>query len=451
MIQQASRQEETYLEAFDSFAKNGASRDPLWVHDLRQAALSKFAELGFPTARRGNEEWKYTDIGPIARTPFRSMVAPGPLSLTAQEMERVTFGEPGWLRLAFVDGSYSEALSSVSSLPAGVSIMSLAEAMTAKGDLVEQHLARQASYETNAFTALNTAFVHDGAFVHIPDGAILEEPVHLLFISTSRQQDTVTHPRVLILTGKDSKATIIESYAGLSEGRYFTNGVTEVLVEAGAAIEYYKIQRQSEQALHITNTHVVNSRDSSFSSVNIDLGGRLVRNNLNSLMGDEGGSCKLNGLYMVTGSQHVDNQVIIDHASSYTTARELYKGILDGKSRSVFHGSIIVRKDLRKVDAMQVDKNLLLSDQAEADTKPAFWIYSDDVRCGHGAACGQMDESALFYLRSRGMGEKAARSMLTRAFVGEVIDSIGDEPFRARVDQLVQTKLREWLGDDGTD
>ena len=451
MIQQASRQEERYLEAFDSFAKNGASRYPSWVHDLRQAALSKFAALGFPTTRRGNEEWKYTDIGPIARTPFRSMVAPEPLSLTTRELEWFTFGESGWPRLAFVDGSYSEALSSIPSLPAGVSILSLAEAMTTMGDLVEQHLASYASYETNAFTALNTAFVHDGAFVHIPDGARLEEPIHLLFISTSRQQDTVTYPRVLVLTGKDSKATIIESYAGLSDGRYFTNGVTEVVVGAGAAIEYYKIQRQSEQAFHITNTHVVHSRDSSFSSVNIDLGGGLVRNNINALMGEEGSSCMFNGLYMVTGTQHVDNQVIIDHAGSYTTARELYKGILDGKSRSVFHGSIIVRKDLHKVNAMQVDKNLLLSDQAEADTKPAFWIYSDDVRCGHGAACGQMDESALFYLRSRGIDEKAARSMLTHAFVSEVINSIGNEPFRTHVDQLVQTKLREWLGDDGTD
>ena len=447
MIQNKSRQEERYLAAFESFQKNGAARDPLWAHELRKTAMARFNELGFPTARRGNEEWKYTDVAPIARTPFYPITTHEPVRIAAPELDRATFGEPGWPRLAFVDGSHSEEFSSVPSLPAGVTVMSLAEAMATQSDLVEQHLARHASYETNAFTALNTAFVHDGAFVHITDGAHLEEPIHLLFLSTAHQQDAVTHPRVLIITGKDSKATIIESYASLSDGRYFTNGVTEVLVGAGAAVNYYKVQRQSEQALHITNTHVVNSRDSSFSSVNIDLGGRLVRNNLNSLMGDEGGSCMLNGLYMVTGTQHVDNQVIIDHASSYTTARELYKGILDGKSRSVFHGSIIVRSGLRKVDAHQVDKNLLLSDQAEADTKPAFWIYSDDVRCGHGAACGQMDERALFYLRSRGIDEKAARSMLTHAFVSEVIGSIDSETFRTHIDQLVQAKLRDWLGD----
>ncbi len=447
MTQQRLKSEEGYIGAFDLFQRNGAAGDPVWAQQLRRGAIARFNEMGFPVARRGNEEWKYTDVGPIARTLFQPASATMPLALTDQELEEFTFGKARGGRIIFVDGSYDARLSSLTSLPAGVSVLNLAEAMVAKGNLVKQHLARYAAYENNAFTALNTAFVHDGAFIQIAEGALVEEPIHILFVSTGRQQDVVTYPRVLILAGKDSKATIIESYGSPSPGRYFSNAVTEVLVSPGAALKYYKVQQQSLQAFHITNTHVFNSRGGSFSAVNLDLGGRLVRNNLNMLMAEDDCSCVLNGLYMLTGSQHVDNQVIIDHAASYTSASELYKGILDGKSHSVFHGSIIVRKGLHKVYAQQVDKNLLLSDQAEADTKPALWIYSDDVKCGHGAACGQMDEKALFYLRSRGMDEKAARRVLTRAFATEVLDSITDEPIRASVDQLVQDKLTEWLED----
>ncbi|MCZ6891291.1 MAG: Fe-S cluster assembly protein SufD, partial [Chloroflexi bacterium] len=302
--------------------------------------------------------------------------------------------------------------------------------------------------EANAFVALNTAFIHHGAFVHIPDGIRVEEPILLLFLSTAKDEDTVSHPRVLIVTGRESEATLIESYGSLADARHFVNAVAEVVVGQNSTLRYYTIQRQGEQAFHVTNTQAVLDRDASLSSVNIDLGGGLVRHNLNVLMGAEGASCILNGLYMTTRSQHVDNQVVIDHAKGHTTARELYKGILDGKSRTVFHGSIIVREGARKVDADQSDKNLLLSDQAEADTKPAFWIYCDDVKCTHGASCGQIDEEALFYMRSRGIGDREARSLLVRGFVSEIVDSIEYEPYRKHVDGLVQSTLREWLGGD---
>ena len=448
MTQSPTTQEAGYLTAFQSLRENGSARDPSWLHALRDTAISTFSDLGFPVARRANEEWKYTDIRPIARTLFQPPAAPLSERVGGIDLKPLTLGQSGWSRLVFVDGSYAEELSSLSGLPAGVRVVNLAQALSSSVDLVQQHLARHAAYEANAFVALNTAFLHDGAFVHIPDGTLVEQPIHLLFITTAQQQDTVSHPRVLVVTGKESKATIIESYSSLSDGRYFTNGVTEVAVGPASAVTHYKLQQQSQQAYHVSNTQAVLARDSSFSSVNIDLGGRLVRNNLSLLMGAEGASCTLNGLYMVTGSQHVDNQVIIDHEKGYTTARELYKGILDGKSRSVFHGSIIVRQGAVKVDADQSDKNLLLSNEAEADTKPAFWIYCDDVRCTHGAACGQIDQAALFYLRSRGLSEQAARRLLTRGFVSEIIDSIENEPYRHHVDQLVQSTLREWLGDE---
>ena len=443
MLQQPSTQQERYLLAFESFEKDGFASDPSWAHELRKSAISRFNELGFPTDRRGNEEWKYTDVRPIARVSFQPIANLAPTKLKSGELKRFTFGETKWNGLVFVDGSYLEELSSVSFLPHDVSVMNLAEAMATKADLTREHLARHADYETNAFTALNTAFVHHGALVHIPDGTVVDQPIHLLFITTSHEPDIVSHPRVLVIAGKNSQATIIESYGSLAETRYFTNAVAEVVVGAGATIKYYRVQRQSEEAFHITNTYVVQARDSNFSSVNIDLGGGLVRNNLNALMGDEGSFCMLNGLYILTRSQHVDNQVIIDHAKPYTTSRELYKGVLDGKSRSVFHGSIIVREGAIKVDANQADKNLLLSDQAEADTKPAFWIYCDDVRCAHGAACGQIDENALFYMKSRGMDDETARGFLTRGFVNEIIDGIASEPLRSHVDQLVTAKLRD--------
>ena len=444
MPKTAPTQEKRYLEAFEAFRGAGAARDPMWARHLRRKAIDSFRDLGFPIARRGNEEWKYTDVGPIARAPFQTPVTPA--RVEAGDLEPFTLGRPDWSRLVFVYGSYAEGLSSVSTQPHGVRVLDIAEAMATSPDLVEQHMARYADYGPNAFIALNTAFLHHGAFLHIPRGTLMEEPVHLLFLSTS-QEEAVSYPRVMVLCGDESRATIIESYCGLSGGRYFTNAVTEMVVGAGARVDYYRLQRQSEDAFHVTNTQVTLGRDSNLLSVNIDLGGGVTRNNLNVLMGDEGGSCVLNGLYLVNGSQHVDNQVIVDHAMPYTTSRELYKGVLDGRSRSVFHGSIIVREGARKVDAHQLDKNLLLSDQAEADTKPTFWIYCDDVKCGHGAACGQIDETALFYLRSRGIGERAARGMLTRAFVSEVVESIGNEQVRSQVDALVQDRLQEWLGE----
>jgi Fe-S cluster assembly protein SufD len=445
MIQRPANQEQAYLEVLESFEQNGYANDPSWARDLRRVAMSKFQDLGFPTTRGGTEEWKYTDVGPIAKAFFQSPPTSPLLITRAQDLKGLSLGEPDWSQLVFVNGSYAEEISSVSSLLAGVMVVNLAEAMRSNPDLVQGYLAHYADYEANAFTALNTAFVHEGAFVHIPDGILVEEPIRLLFLCTS-QEEVVSHSRALIVVGKDSKATIIESHGGIAEGRYFSNAVTEVVVGAGAKVEYYKVQQQSDRAFHITTTEVALERDSQFSSVNVDLGGKLVRNNLNVLTEGEGCSAMLNGLYLVNGTQHVDNQVIIDHAKPYTTSRELYKGILDGKSRSVFHGSIVVREGAVKVNANQVDKNLLLSDQAEADTKPAFWIYCDDVKCGHGAACGQIDENALFYLRSRGIDEKTARGLMTRAFISEVIQSIANEPLRGQVDELVYGRLQKWLG-----
>lgn len=438
---QQKMQLQGYIADFESLQQGRKAEDPTWLQDLRSSAIARFKDLGLPTARRGNEEWKYTNIGPLARVPFQHSIPGAESRISSSDLESFTFGEEEWSQLVFLDGIFRKDLSSTHNLPEGVIVTQLATAMVDEETLVQEHLANYAEYETKALTALNTAFLHDGAFVRIPDEISIINPIHLLFLTTGLKEKVVSYPRVLILAGRYSKATVIESYGGVGSNVYFTNAVAEIFLGDSSTLNYYKVQRQAANAYHIMTTQVTLGRDSHLSSVNVDLGGSLVRNNLNVVTAEEGASCMLNGVYLITGSQHVDNQVIIDHAKPHTVSRELYKGVLGGKSRSVFHGSIIVREGAVKVDAKQEDKNLLLSNEAEADTKPAFWIYCDDVKCMHGAACGQINENALFYLRSRGIDEQDARNLLTRSFVVELIESIEDETFRSHIDKLAMAKL----------
>jgi Fe-S cluster assembly protein SufD len=446
MARDSLKHQQDYQSALAGLELDTYADDPTWVHELRQNAMSRFQSLGFPTARRGNEEWKYTDVGPVAKGGFKYAISTANPNINLDHVENASIGDSGWNQLVFVNGAYSHSLSSVSNLPDGVVAINLVDAIKATPTMIQKHLAQFAGYENEAFVALNTAFTHDGAFIYVPEDTIVEHPIRLLFLSSSSSSDSEVscQPRILIITGDRSKASVVETYGRTSNDRYFNNAVTEIQVGSGSSLDYCKAQQQSEESFHITTTEVSLGQDSHFSSINIDLGGKLVRNNLNLITAGEGSSCVLNGLYLTNGVQHVDNQIIIDHAQPFTTSRELYKGVLDGKSRSVFHGSIIVREGAVKVNANQVDKNLLLSNEAEADTKPAFWVYCDDVKCGHGAACGQMDDNALFYLRSRGIPESEARGLLVRAFVTEVIDSIPNEVLREQIGHLVQSKLNDW-------
>ena len=444
MVNKTQTDQSPYIDAFEWAQKNLNVDDPSWTHTLRRKALDKFNALGFLISRRNNEEWKYTDIRRIASHQFE-IHSQKNTTKNRLAIESIVKDSAHLNNLVFVNGSFSDQLSSVASIPTTVHIGSLSNAIKEDFPVVREHYAAHAKFKSNAFIALNTALVNDGAFIYIPNNTEVTEPIHLSFITTSDDKDIFSNTRVLIVTGTDSKATIVETYQGTLDREYFTNSVTEVALGPGSAVKYYKIQRQCKSAFHVTNTEISHQRNSSFSSVNIDLGGSLVRNNLNAYMGGEGSSCKLNGLYMTTGSQHVDNQIIIDHAKPHTVSKELYKGILNEKSRTVFHGSIIVRKGAVKVDARQEDKNLLLSNQAEADTKPAFWIYCDDVKCAHGAACGQIDDEALFYMQSRGLDESLARRLLITGFVSEIIDGIEDAPLRSHIEYLVSSTLKQWL------
>ena len=436
-IQQAAPPQQQYVELFEA-RESGLSHQPDWLRELRHGAIGRFSQLGFPTARRGNEEWKYTDVRPIAEASPMPVTAPG-ASEASLPTDRL--GLPN--HLVFIDGFYAEGLSSTVGLPRGIEVGNLSDALSVDGHIVGQHLSRHANFQEHAFTALNTAFLGEGAYVYVPDGVSVAEPVLLHFLITTDHSDALMQPRVLVVTGRQSEIKLVQYFEGLQRGRYLNNAVTEVVLGDASLVQLYRVQRDSIDSFHVHTTEVDMGRDSSFTSIAFDLGGAIVRNNLNVGLKGNGSSCTLNGLYLASGNQHIDNQVLVDHQVSHTTTRQLYKGILDGQSRTAFHGGITVRPDAQKVDAQQQDRNLLLSDQAEADAKPAFWIYADDVRCAHGATCGKLDEMAMFYLRSRGLDEREARTMLTQGFANEVVSTIPNELLKETLGNLVLERLSQ--------
>ncbi len=448
---QLSESTARYLEQSRAFERNGASIDPAWLRDARRAALADFQRLGFPTARRGNEAWKYTNPRPIAEAPFTlAQGSPGAtVNLAPYELPC-----PRVHQVVFVDGRYEPGLSteppSEAALPSdvighpgdGPIVGRLADAIEYRVPVVREHLGRLASTAESGFTALNTAFLHDGAFVQIPDGVSAREPIYLLFISTG-SQNVATHPRVLVAAGRDSSATVLESFEGLDGGSYLTNAVTEVVAGPGSDLRLYKLQRESESGYHVSTTQIEQSRDSRVASVTVDLGGRLVRRDLNAVLAESGASVGLFGLYYGDGSRHVDNHTFVDHTVPGASSNEVYKGILGDASHGVFVGRVLVRPDAQHTEAHQVNKNLLLSDGAEIDTQPKLEIFADDVVCTHGAAVGQLDGEALFYLKSRGIGEDAARRLLVQGFVAEVAEAIEDDAVRQYIDSAVAERLRE--------
>jgi Fe-S cluster assembly protein SufD len=417
---------------------------------LRQAAFARFSELGLPTTKE--EEWKYTNLAPLGQVHFEPAGHAKPPTL--EQLDRLAGGPlgdgrspkgaadgSGAVRMVFVDGRHRPELSSRVRSYGGTFIGSLAAGLAERPELVERELARHADYQGDALIALNTAFIEDGAFIHLPAGTVLQAPIQLLFVSTTPGKPTLSQPRNLIVAGAHSQATIVETYAGLADEVYFTNAVTEVVLGDGARLDHYKLQEEGARAFHVALLQVNQGRDSRFTSHSVALGAALARNEVRALFASEGCECALNGLYMATGKQHLDNRTLIDHKSPRCTSRELYKGVLDGHSRGVFSGRVLVRQDAQKTDASQTNKNLLLSDDATVDTKPQLEIFADDVKCAHGAAVGQLDDNALFYLRSRGISQEAARSLLTYAFASEMVNLVPLGPLRARVRDLVTSKL----------
>ncbi len=426
------------VAAFDAFEKDGARRFPAWVGELRRAGISRFATLGFPTPRM--EDWKYTNITPIAQLPFKPAVNPSPAALAAVDAARFAFAGLGGSRLVFVNGHFAPQLSVITKLP-GVKLGSLAATIGSDADLVKQHLGRYASATDHAFRALNAAFFADGAFIFVPKDVTVEEPVHLLFIGGVGEDGAAAHPRNLIVAEAGSRLKVVESCVSAGGGPGLTNAVTEIAVGEGANVEHCKFQDESLNAFHVATIQSSLARGSRFASHSISVGARIARHDVNTLMIGEGVECVLNGLYIASGSQLVDHHMIVDHAQPRCASHEFFHGILGGASRGVFNGKIFVRPGAQQTDAKQTNRNLLLTDEATVDTKPQLEIFADDVKCTHGATVGRLDEDAIFYLRSRGIGHSAARRMLTQAFASNILARIGIEPVRKQLDEFLQNRL----------
>ncbi len=422
--------QDVYLQSYRERESTWARTDPAWLSSLRTEAIRAFADLGFPTTHV--EDWKYTSVAAIARAAFEA----GRGAVTSQlaaRFEQLPYAGIAAHRLVFVNGHFAPQLSSLNGLPAGIKVTSLADALKGSAPKLEEHLARHATFSAHPFVALNTAFIEDGAYIEIPRGAVVTEPIHIVYAATQQERPWLAHPRSFIYAGAGSEATVVESYIGLDGSTYFTNTVTEIVLEENAHVDHVKPQLESVAAYHIASIWAHQARNSSLRTCSIALGSLLGREELGVVLDGEGAESILSGLYVTSGEQLIDNHTTLDHAQPHCSSREFYKGVLDGHSTGVFNGKILVRKDAQKTDSKQSNRNLLLSEGATVNTKPQLEIFADDVKCTHGATIGQIDQDALFYMRSRGIGLEEARNLLVVAFAGEIIDRIRFRPLGERL------------------
>jgi Fe-S cluster assembly protein SufD len=426
-----------YLSAFERLDSERAGQRS-WLADLRKGGMARFSEIGFPTLK--DEDWRFTNVTPITRLPFHPVVQPRE---AAPPINHFNFADLDCTRLVFVDGHFAPGLSTLLPQPKGVQVQSLARMLEQDGALAQKHLGHYVSLEENAFAALNTAFFADGAFICVAAGQTPARPVHLLFIATSAEAGATSHPRNLVIAEPDSRLTLVESYVSTVQGAYFTNAVTEFVIGDRAVVEHCKFQDESPLAYHIATQQMTLGKNCDLISHSFATGARLSRNNINTTLAGEHIECVLNGLYLTKDDQLADHHMIVQHASPSCNSHEYFNGILDDRSRGVFHGRILVRPVAQKTDAKQTNKNLLLSDNATVDTKPQLEIYADDVKCTHGATVGQLNQDSIFYLRARGIGRETARRMLIHAFAGEIIDRIRCEPVREELDRVIWDRLEE--------
>ncbi len=427
----------SYVSGFDGFRAARAG-EPSWLRTLREEGMDRFSHLGFPTL--DDEDWRFTNVEPIAQASFRLGARPV-RSLDRQRLERCTLPGVGGAEIVFVDGWFAPALSSLGTLPRGVKIVDLTDCVRSGEGILRAHLGRYAAISKDAFIALNAAYMAVGALVYIPRAVVLEGAIHMLFISTTDSAGTMTHPRNVIVAEENSQAAVVESYVATGDEEYFTNAVTEVVAGENSVLDHYMIVRDSLRSFNVSTLRVEQQRNSNFTSHSALLGGGLVRNNVHPVLNGEGCQSLLNGLYLLSGRQHMDNFMLVEHAQPHCDSRQFYKGIIDDEGRAVFSGRIIVHKNAQKTDAKQTNMNLLLSDKAQIDTKPQLEIYADDVKCTHGATIGQIDADALFYLRSRGLSQEAARSLLIYAFAGESLERMKLEPVRKELEKLLVSRL----------
>ncbi|HVB30506.1 MAG TPA: Fe-S cluster assembly protein SufD [Gemmatimonadaceae bacterium] len=427
-----------YVEQFRKFSANGGGEAPEWVRALRSSALDRFTQMGFPTTK--NEDWHFTSVAPIAERSFSPLTTPSG-DVRRTDLEPYLFVAPdAWHLAVFVNGRFAPELSHLEHLPQGVRVIPLARAWTEAPELTRR-IGTVARADTQTFTALNTAFLHDGVVIHVDPDVVVEQPIHMLFATDRHAANGVSYPRNLIVAERHSRATVIESYVGLADVPYFTDAVTEVVVEDGATLSHYKLQREGPQAYHVGAIETVQARDSHYVSFSLAVGAVLSRTNIGTVLGGAGGGVTLNGLYMLDGAQHGDHQTRIEHAQPNCFSRQLYKGVLDGASHGVFNGKVYVDPIAQKTDGKQTNNTLLLSERAQIDTKPQLEIFADDVKCTHGATVGRLDEVSLFYMKSRGIGAEESRKLLTYAFAADVLETIENDAVREGLEAMTMARF----------
>ncbi len=407
--------------------------EPGWMTDLRLRAATRFGQLGIPD--RAVEAWRFTNLKHLADAPYPA-ADPG---ATHPDVRPWTLTDAH--SLVFVDGRMRPELSRVGDLPAGATLMGLSEMTTDELVLIEGRFGAAAPIEDQPFAALNTAGFADGAVLRLNPGTVIERPVQVLFVTGDHEHPTSTLPRTLVVAGAGSQATIVESYVGPSSGNAFTCAVTEALLGEGAVVDHYVLTEESDAATHISGFHAHQGRDSVLRSHAFTLSGAVIRHDITTTLAGEGADANLNGLYLTHGRQHVDNQLRVHHTRPHCTSHQLYKGVLDDSSKAIFNGRIVVDPGAQKTDAKQSNRNLLLSDTAQAQSNPQLEIYADDVRCTHGSTIGRLDEEAVFYLRSRGIDRASAENLLTYAFAAEIADGVRIGELRDRLREILFTRL----------
>ena len=421
----------------ESFAEREAARggEPAWLEAARKAAIARFAELGVPTRR--HEEWKYTQAARIAKGPWRAASA-GAVAPAA--LETLGLGIETSPRLVFVNGRFAPALSSRAGLAPEVTAGSFRALLASHPERLEPYLALPSALDDRAFAALAAALAEDGAFLRVPRAMALPEPVLAVFLSAPEPEPAAAHPRLVFVAEAGSRATLVELHVGLGDGAHWSNALGQVVVGENASVEHVRLQLEGAAATHLAHFHARVERDGRFASRAVSLGARIARHDVVATLAGPGAECSLDALYGAV-DQHVDNRSTVDHQAPHTASRELYKGVLLGRSRGIFSGRVIVRRAAQKTDARQKNANLLLSGEAEVDSKPQLEIEADDVKCSHGSTIGQLGADALFYLRARGLDEGKARAMLTRAFAAEITDALPSEPVRERVEAELAGRL----------
>jgi Fe-S cluster assembly protein SufD len=427
----------SYESTFAELEPGLKARGPAWVHDLRRAGLDRFRALGFPSLR--DEEWRFTRTRPIAEMDF--LPAAEAATVTEADILARTFDDSHCLRLVFVNGRVAPSLSRLKGLPRGVWAGNLSRALGERGERIQPLLGRGIDLERQRFAALNTAFWSDGLYLEVADSVVLEQPIHVVHVTVAGQAPAMTHPRLVAVIDRSAEASIVESHIAIGDGAYFTNGVSEILCGENASLRHWRVQRESAGAFHITFQQAGLAANSRYSTMNVTMGGALVRNDVHTILDGEGIDARVDGLYLAGGRQHVDNHTFIRHAKPHCHSFELYKGILDGHARGVFNGRIYVDPAAQKTDAKQENNCMLLSDDARINSNPQLEIFADDVKCTHGAAIGKTDDTSLFYLRSRGIPLVEARDLMVYAFASEVLERIEEEPLKIRLED----DLFAWL------